>query len=311
MRQLLLNAFPLRALAIAALVCVVTSPGSYSAATESEDRANQAERQIGATDWLRSLVESGTSEGQVILLDQALQGYAEAQYTLASMHQNGTGFPRDMALAIHWYQRAAGQGHSAALAGLRYLVSEGHSAAFHALGALNRDGLGVPRDPVAAREAFRWAGEGGHIPALYTIAEMMVAGLGGTHDMAAAERHYSEVARHASEVLNLSANRVSEIDRSAAEKLQFSRAVAQYWIGGLYLSGQGGVLQNSGEAARWFKNAAEWGLAEAQYELGRLYARGRGVTRDLPQALHWWKKAAVQGMEAAIIEVARAVNNEK
>jgi len=310
----LLNAFPLRALAIAALVCVFASAVPHNAAAEPEDRAersDQAGRQVGATDWLRSLAEGGTSEGQMILFDQALQGSAEAQYNLASMHQNGGGVSRDMILAIHWYRRAAGQGHTAALAGLRYLASEGHSAAFHALGVLNRDGLGVPRDPVAARQAFRWAGEAGHIPALFAIAEMVAAGLGGTHDTAAAERHYREVARHSSAALNFSAERVSATDRGTAEKLQFSRAAAQYWIGGLYLSGQGGVLQNSGEAARWFKNAAVWGLAEAQFELGRLYAKGRGVTRDPPQALHWWEKAAAQGIEAAIIEVARAANNEK
>jgi TPR repeat protein len=44
----------------------------------------------------------------------------------------------------------------------------------------------------------------------------------------------------------------------------------------MYESGRG-VLQNWAEAATWFRNAADQGLADAQYDLGRLYADGRGV----------------------------------
>lgn len=49
------------------------------------------------------------------------------------------------------------------------------------------------------------------------------------------------------------------------------------------------------EAARCFRKAAEAGYAPAQYELGRLYADGLGVERDLKQAAFWYRKAADQG----------------
>jgi len=46
--------------------------------------------------------------------------------------------------------------------------------------------------------------------------------------------------------------------------------------------------------AEW-KAAAEGGFAEAQFDLGVLYAQGRGVKRDLTIAEQWYRKAAAQG----------------
>ena len=53
------------------------------------------------------------------------------------------------------------------------------------------------------------------------------------------------------------------------------------------------------EAARWFRKAAELGLAEAQNNLGTLYFKGEGVAKDRSEALKWYRKAAAQGCAAA------------
>ena len=45
--------------------------------------------------------------------------------------------------------------------------------------------------------------------------------------------------------------------------------------------------------------AANNGDANAQYELGFLYAQGQGVPRDDAQAASWWRKAADQGADFA------------
>ena len=45
--------------------------------------AQQTDDFAASTDWLRGLAEGGTTEGQVILLDQATQGSLEAQYAVA------------------------------------------------------------------------------------------------------------------------------------------------------------------------------------------------------------------------------------
>ncbi|OUM00028.1 hypothetical protein A8M77_23675 [Variovorax sp. JS1663] len=54
------------------------------------------------------------------------------------------------------------------------------------------------------------------------------------------------------------------------------------------------------EAARWFKQAAEAGDAEAQYRYAMLLKKGRTDEADGPeQSVAWLRKAADQGHEAA------------
>jgi TPR repeat protein len=45
---------------------------------------------------------------------------------------------------------------------------------------------------------------------------------------------------------------------------------------------------------KWFRKAADQGDAKAQYSLGRAYAMGLGVTKDVEQAKTWLRKAAAQ-----------------
>ncbi len=52
---------------------------------------------------------------------------------------------------------------------------------------------------------------------------------------------------------------------------------------------------------------AERGNARAQYLLGRMYARGAGVGRDVAEARRWYRRAAVQGVAAAQLELGMAL----
>ncbi len=49
------------------------------------------------------------------------------------------------------------------------------------------------------------------------------------------------------------------------------------------------------QAARLFSPLAEQGLASAQFYLGLMHEKGRGVRQDYPTALTWFRKAAAQG----------------
>ncbi|HKW91603.1 MAG TPA: tetratricopeptide repeat protein, partial [Methylomirabilota bacterium] len=73
---------------------------------------------------------------------------------------------------------------------------------------------------------------------------------------------------------------------------------AQYQLGLRYASGEG-VPQDAAEAVRWYRRAAEQGLAPAQYQLGLRYANGDGVTRDFSEAAAWYRRAAEQGVAFA------------
>lgn len=82
--------------------------------------------------------------------------------------------------------------------------------------------------------------------------------------------------------------------RKVRAKAKRGDAAAQYEIGRLYAKGQG-VWQNYPEAAKWYRRAAEQGHAEAQLSLGILYEEGTGVPLDLSKATYWYRKAAEQG----------------
>ena len=48
-------------------------------------------------------------------------------------------------------------------------------------------------------------------------------------------------------------------------------------------------------SARDYRADAEQGYADAQYDPGRCYAKGEGVTQDCFEAVKWYRKAAEQG----------------
>ena len=65
-------------------------------------------------------------------------------------------------------------------------------------------------------------------------------------------------------------------------------ADAQYNLGVMYATGRG-VTQDYAEAVRWYRLAAGQGDADAQYNLGVMYANGRGVSQDAAEAVRWYQ----------------------
>lgn len=69
------------------------------------------------------------------------------------------------------------------------------------------------------------------------------------------------------------------------------RARDPYWIGNVYLA-----KNDPARSVEWFERAAALGDRNAMYELGLLYANGKGVARDLPRALTWMERADGQDL---------------
>ena len=67
-------------------------------------------------------------------------------------------------------------------------------------------------------------------------------------------------------------------------------------LGELYQRGLG-VGRNDAEAARWYRAAAEQGLAAAQFNLGMMYRYGSGIGQNLAEA-HAWLSLAADGGDA-------------
>ena len=75
-------------------------------------------------------------------------------------------------------------------------------------------------------------------------------------------------------------------------------AQAQYNLGVMYDKGRG-VPQDYKEAVKWYRLAAEQGVREAQYNLGNKYSKGQGVPQDYKEAVKWYRLSAEQGIAKA------------
>ena len=82
------------------------------------------------------------------------------------------------------------------------------------------------------------------------------------------------------------------------KKAQQGDPEAQFNLGRCYANGRG-VKQDWQKAVEWYAKAAEQGDAVAQCNLGICYANGQGVKQDRQKAIEWYTKAAQQGDEYA------------
>ena len=108
-----------------------------------------------------------------------------------------------------------------------------------------------------------------------------------------------EVSMHASEkVFQAEAAKELKEQRKAFEEFRAAAAGgdadAQREMGRCYASG-GVVPKDMVEAVKWYRKAAEQGDPEAQKDLGYCYASGEGVAKDHGEAVKWYRKAAQQG----------------
>jgi TPR repeat protein len=71
-------------------------------------------------------------------------------------------------------------------------------------------------------------------------------------------------------------------------------AVAEYNVGLLCAKGRG-VVHDYREAARWLQRAAASGFTTAQSKLGVMYEHGRGVAADPSTAYMWYALSASRG----------------
>jgi hypothetical protein len=83
--------------------------------------------------------------------------------------------------------------------------------------------------------------------------------------------------------------------KRAAEK---GYSAAQTNLGAMYSRGLG-VSRNHASAVKWYRLAAAKGNLSAQFNLGAKYANGEGVPQDYARAHMWWNIAASLGNQTA------------
>ena len=85
-------------------------------------------------------------------------------------------------------------------------------------------------------------------------------------------------------------------------------ATAAYNLGTLYYNGQG-FPQDYAKALQWFEESAKRNDPYAEFQLGMMYGDGKGVDVDTALELHWYTKAAQQGLPAAEYNLAVMYHN--
>lgn len=89
------------------------------------------------------------------------------------------------------------------------------------------------------------------------------------------------------------------IDSALLAKAEAGNAEAQRQLGNIYAFGGHHVRRNYAQAEFWYRKGAEQGDPGSEFQLGGLYHFGQGVPQDSVQAFAWTVKAAKQGDEDA------------
>lgn len=199
----------------------------------------------------------------------AHRGDPDAQYNLALLYGSGSGIAKNLTEAAKWYRRAADQGHAKAQAMLGVLFSAGQ---------------GVPRSQTEAIKWWRRAADQGDPDARFNLGMAYWKGEGVTQDFDKANALFRSMApagsSYARSVLGTRATPLSTIPPD--EPLPQSRRLERP-------QSQASRLPDptSPDAFRAYLSAAEAGDANAQSQVGYMYAVGLGVGRDLVEAHRW------------------------
>jgi TPR repeat protein len=278
---------------------------------------------------------NGNTDGESVqkaaywYLQAAQQGLAVAQCALADLYANGLAGPVDIDAALVWYRKAAQQHFPAALVAMSYIDESGKGR--NAQARLKSVGRERRRDPQ------RWASaaELGDTHAKFNLGLMYELGLEVEADVSRAQEWYLAAARqgHAKAQLRLAMLLESLHDDGAS--LWYQKAAeqgeheAQFAVGRICLSGQG-ADQDAMRGISWYLKAAEQGdpralmtlahlfggalghiaevcflkaaqlgVGEAQFFLGKHYEGSKGIAADVSKSLYWYKLAAVEGLAQA------------
>ncbi|WP_432634571.1 tetratricopeptide repeat protein [Candidatus Avelusimicrobium sp.] len=240
-----------------------------------------------------TLVKQDYEEALPFLQLAAQAGNVAAQTELARFYSEGLGgLSASKGDSILWNLKASAMGSPEAQETLRaqreadpdfydvvnrfsatlLLAAQGDSQAKLSAGEGYRMGYPVTKNDEEALRYFTLAWQEGQLSAAaFELSEMYQKGEGTEKDE----------------------NKALELLGAAA---QAKNPSAQYALGERAYKAEPANYQ---DAFAWFSNAAEGGLAQAQYMTGFMLMQGQGTERSVPLAIEFFKKAATQNDTAA------------
>jgi len=192
---------------------------------------------------------------------------ARAMTLLGEIYGEGIGVARNPQKSLEWFQSAA---------------NAGDIQATFALGMAHLQGAGVPRNKDEAAKLFRRAADKGHAHAAYNLALLYLEGQVFPQDFAEA----------------------AKLMRVAADK---DIADAQHALAIFYQEGKG-VPKDLKESVNWLRRAARLDHIPATIELSIALFNGNGTEKDEVNAALAMRRAALKGNPLAQNRYARMLN---
>lgn len=221
----------------------------------------------------------------------AEQGNVWSQNRLGNLYIDDEGPGKDYDEAFKWYMKAAEQNHSAAQTSVGYMYENGY---------------GIAQNYAKAVEYYRKAAENGNASAQRNMGIVYEKGIGVDIDYAEAIKWFNKALKTNPNYAKVKTDiaRVEKKQNSSASEEAESEAERLFNKGVDYYIGRNGVKKDYAQAFTYFKQVADKGLASAQHNVGYFYDKGLGVKQNSVEAVKWYKLAAEQGWEESIYGLA-------
>jgi TPR repeat protein len=250
----------------------------------------------------------------------AKQGNASAQFNLGIMYDIGRGVPQDDKTAVKWYKLSAKQGffpaqtslgvmysngrgvpkdYKTALNWYRLAAKQGYAGAQYYLGVMYANGQGVPQDYPAAVKWWTLSAKKGNGGAQKKLGDMYEKGKGVLQDYPAAVKWWTLASQSRFLLKNWEQTKIHARGKNGGQMhnsllSSINLLSAQYKLGVMYDKGRG-VIKNDKTAVKWYELSAKQGFFPAQTRLGVMYSNGRGVPKDYKTAVKWYRLAIKHG----------------
>lgn len=265
------------------------------------------------------------------LEESAYQGDLGSQLELAKIFENGQGAARHLPSALFWYEKAAHQGNQMAIEKTiqlsdaltmpdksfhwrKQLADMGHPKGMFLTAQAYEDGYGVAANKSKAFYWYRQAARSDHYEAQWITATMYHDGVGTNKDMEKALYWYmrsadNEVAasQYQLALFHLDGfyvardkNRAQDYMNRAAEN---GHPKAKVYIARQYINKMS--ISERNHAGILFKEAAEAGDADGQYEYGKMLYDGFVFEQDRDLAVYWLGEASAQDHVPATAKLAQ------
>jgi len=165
--------------------------------------------------------------------------------------------------------------HEEAFTHFRRAAENGSAYGLENVARAYRYGEGVKKDMAKAMEYYERAVEAGRCMGAYKMAKLYVDNRATKDWGIQAVRWYTR----------------------AAEQDEVRAMIA---LANLYRITGGGIASDAKKEFEWLSKAANLGDMTAQYRVGKMYERGRGVKQDYEQAVKWYSASKKQGWANSI-----------